>query len=327
MPPTPQEPEILAFIAEVAGFYPPGSIGGDIALQRERYDALCRHFEAPLPTGLTVADAAAPRPGGSVPLRRYRPAQTRHKAGIVYFHGGGFVVGGLDSHHAICAELAQASGAELTAVDYRLAPEHRFPLALVDGLAAMLAEGSRPLVVAGDSAGGSLAAGGAMTLRDAARGLPAATDLLREAGWQEGNPLPRVSGQALIYPVLGGALDAGSYREMAEAPGLTTHDVRYYRDILGAPEGNPYGHPLAAGGETGGWAGLPPAYITAAFFDPLRDDGRAYAARLAEAGVAVTYREEPQMIHAWLRARHRSPGARAGFAALCRGIAGLLEGT
>src|SRR3546814_4862268 len=134
--------------------------------------------------------------------------------------------------------------------------------------------------------------------------------------------LPRVVGQALIYPVLGGDLGQGSYREMAEAPSLTTRDVRYYRDTLAAPEGDPYGHPLAAAD----LAGLPPTFITAAHFDPLRDDGRAYAARLAEAGVAVAFREEPQMVHAWLRARHRSPGAKAGFEALCRGVTQLLDG-
>jgi len=299
--PSPQETEILAFIAEVERFYPADSIGAPIAQQRQWYNALCRNFDAPLPAGLTTEAAVARHPEGPVPLRRYRPAETRPQAArgsaIVYFHGGGFVVGGLDSHNAVCAELAQATGAALTAVDYRLAPEHRFPLALTDCLAAVLAEGAdggAPLVVAGDSAGGSLAAGVAMVLRDAGRGVPAAMELLKAAGWRQGSPLPRIVGQALIYPVLGGALDAGSYLEMAEAPGLTTHDVRFYREILAAPEGDPYGHPLAASD----WAGLPPAYITAAHFDPLRDDGRHYAARLAAAGIDVAYREEPQMVHA-----------------------------
>ncbi|MGF1592736.1 MAG: alpha/beta hydrolase [Kiloniellaceae bacterium] len=319
-PPRPQEPEILAFVAEVESFYPPDAVDLTVDAQRRCYDDLCRHFDAHLPPDLTVGDAAAAHPDAPVPLRRYRPAGIRQQTVIVYFHGGGFVVGGLDSHHAVCAEIATATGSELCAVDYRLAPEHRFPLALTDCLAALLAQAGRPIVVAGDSAGGNLAAGVAMTLRDAARGTAAAMDLLRASGWQPGAPLPRVTGQALIYPVLGGRLDSGSFVEMAEAPGLTTADVRYYRDILGAPEGDPYGHPLAAAD----WSGLPPAYITAAHFDPLRDDGRHYAARLAEAGVAVTYREEPQMVHAWLRARHHSPGARAAFAALCRGVDELL---
>lgn len=323
--PSPQEPEILAFIAEVERFYPADSADAPIAQQRQWYDALCRNFDAPLPAGLTAEAAVARHPEGPVPLRRYRPAGLRHQTAIVYFHGGGFVVGGLDSHNAVCAELAQTAGAVLTAVDYRLAPEHRFPLALTDCLAAVLAEAGHPLVVAGDSAGGSLAAGVALVLRDAGRGVPAAIDLLKAAGWRQGAPLPRIVGQALIYPVLGGALDAGSYLEMAEAPGLTTHDVRFYREILAAPEGDPYGHPLAAPEGGGDWAGLPAAYITAAHFDPLRDDARHYAARLAEAGVDVACREEPQMVHAWLRARHLSPGAKAGFEALCRGLGELLD--
>lgn len=320
--PSPTEAGVLAFIAEVDRHYPPNSAEASIETQRERYDALCRTFDAPLPAGLTTSDEAAPHPEGAVALRRYRPAGCRRGAMIVYFHGGGFVVGGLHSHNAICAELAEAAGAELVATDYRLAPEHRFPLALTDCLAAVLAQGGRPVVVAGDSAGGSLAAGVAMVLRDAACGVAAAAGLLQRAGWRSGDALPRVAGQALIYPVTGGALDSGSFVEMAAAPGLTTRDVRYYRDILGAPEDDPYGHPLAAAD----WANLPPAYITAAHFDPLRDDARHYAARLAEAGVAVSFREEPQMVHAWLRARHRSPGAKLGFEALCRGVAQLLDG-
>jgi len=319
--PTPQEPEIRAFIAEVESFYPAGKAAAPVEQQRAWYDALCRNFDAPLPEGLSIADEAAPHPEGAVPLRRYCPAADRQEVLVVYFHGGGFVVGGLDSHNSVCAELAAASGAEVVATGYRLAPENRFPLALTDALAAALAQQGRPIVVAGDSAGDSLAAGVAMTLRDAARGLPAACELMVAAGWRSGGSLPRLAGQALIYPLLGGNLGRGSYLEMAEAPGLTTRDVRFYRDVLGAPEGNPYGHPLAAGD----WSGLPPAYVTSAFFDPLRDDGRLYAARLAEAGVPVTYREEPQMVHAWLRARHRSPGAGAGFEALSLCLKALIE--
>jgi len=319
--PSPQEPEILAFIGEVESLSPADAVDAPMAQQRQWYDALCRAFDAPLPEGIAPRDETTARSDGQVPLRRYHPAAGAGEAMIVYFHGGGFVFGGLDSHHTVCAEIAAAAGAELLAVDYRLAPEHRFPLALLDCLAAVMAQAPRPVVVAGDSAGASLAAGVALVLRDAARGRPAATALLEACGSQAGATPPPVLGQALIYPLLGGDLATGSYSEMAEAPGLTTGKLRYYRAAIGAPEGDPYGHPLTAD-QLGG---LAPAYITSAFFDPLRDDGRHYAARLAAAGVAVTYREEPQMIHAWLRARHRSPGAASAFAALCRGIRGLLD--
>ena len=131
-----------------------------------------------------------------------------------------------------------------------------------------------------------------------------------------------IAGQALVYPALGGDTSAGSYVEMAEAPGLTTADVRYYREVYRAPDGNPYAFPLAHAD----LSGLPPAFITGAFFDPLRDDARQYAGRLAAAGVEVWFREEPQMIHAWLRARHMSEGAREGFRRLAEGVA-VLVGT
>ena len=148
----------------------------------------------------------------------------------------------------------------------------------------------------GDSAGGNLAAGLVLKARD------------------EG--LKGVAGQALVYPGLGGDLVSGSYVEMAEAPGLSTADVAYYREVYKAPEDAVHAFPLRAEN----LAGLPPAFITGAFFDPLRDDARAYAARLILAGVPVEYREERQMIHAWLRARFMSEGAKAGFAALCDAV-------
>lgn len=120
----------------------------------------------------------------------------------------------------------------------------------------------------------------------------------------------------LIYPSLGGDLNAGSYVEMTAAPGLTTADVAYYREILRAPEGSEIAEPLQAAS----LVGLPPAFITVAHFDPLRDDGRHYAARLTAEGIEVWFREEPQMVHAWLRARHMSDGARDGFRAVCEAV-------
>ncbi|MBP1873666.1 acetyl esterase [Ensifer adhaerens] len=299
--PMPTEEGILAFHRRCEAFYPADAVDASIEQQRKWYDALCAEFDAPSPEGLTREDALVE---DRIPIRRYRPATVSTDTRIYYIHGGGFVVGSLDSHDAICAELADFAHAELVSVDYRLAPDHVWPAAFEDCYAvlqALLADG-RPVVVAGDSAGGNLTAG--IVLKARADGLPG------------------IVGQALIYPGLGGDLVSGSYIEMSEAPGLTTADTKYYRDILQAPADNPFAAPLA---ETD-LSGLPPTYITGAFFDPLRDDARIYAARLAMAGVNVTFREEPQMIHAWLRARHMSEGAREGFRRLAGGIA-VLVGT
>lgn len=295
----PTEVGIRAFHQRCEAFYPADAVDAPIEQQRKWYDALCAEFDAPSPAGLAREDGFV---GGRIPIRRYRPATVSTETRIYYIHGGGFVVGSLDSHDAICAELADFARAELVSVDYRLAPEHVWPAAFDDCYAVLqelLADG-RPVVVVGDSAGGNLTAG--IVLKARAEGLTG------------------VVGQVLIYPGLGGDLVSGSYVEMAEAPGLTTADTSYYREILQAPADNPFAAPLAEGD----LSGLPPTYITGAYFDPLRDDARIYAARLATAGVNVTFREEPQMIHAWLRARHMSEGAREGFRRLAEGIAVLV---
>jgi acetyl esterase len=298
--PWPSEPGILAFHAGCEAFYPADAVDADIHQQRAWYDALCAAFDAPAPSGMVKEDGIV---AGRIPVRRYRPTEVTTETRLLYIHGGGFVVGSLESHDAICAEISGAAGAELTSVDYRLSPEHVWPAAFDDCWAVLvevlLKSGS--VVLIGDSAGGNLAAGIALKARD------------------EG--LKGIVGQALIYPGLGGDLASGSYIEMAEAPGLSTADVAYYRGIYAAPEGTPHAFPL----QSENLAGLPPAFITGAFFDPLRDDARAYAARLALAGVPVEFREEKQMIHAWLRARGMSEGARAGFSALCDAVRRLAR--
>ncbi|AYG62758.1 alpha/beta hydrolase [Rhizobium jaguaris] len=290
--PRPTEAGILQFMEICDSFYPPDAVTASIEQQRQWYDALCSRFDRPLPEGMRTQDDAVM---GRIPVRRYPPRTIRTSTCLLYLHGGGFVVGSLESHHAICAEIADHAGAELVSVDYRLAPEHRWPAQTDDCygvLKSLLAEG-KTVVLIGDSAGGNLAAGLAVRAK--------------------GEELSGIVGQILIYPALGGDLVSGSYEEMANAPGLTTADVGYYRSVLQAPAGDPVVEPLASSS----FAGLPPAFITVAHFDPLRDDGRNYAARLAEAGVEVWFREEPQMVHAWLRARHMSDGARAGFRAIC----------
>lgn len=293
--PYPGEPGIRHFLEICASFYPDDAVDASVRQQRGWYDALCARFDRPLPHGMSVEEGLVE---DAIAVRRYRPAHLRVPTILYYIHGGGFVVGSLQSHHAICAEIADHAGAVLVSVDYRLAPENVWPAQTDDCFAVLrhlLADGHK-VVLIGDSAGGNLAAGLAIRARDAG--------------------LSGVVGQALIYPGLGGDLVSGSYIEMAEAPGLTTAAVAYYRDVLGAPDDNAVAHPLLV--QT--LSGLPPAFISVAHFDPLRDDGRAYAARLAAEGVEVWFREEPQMVHAWLRARHMSDGAREGFDALCAAV-------
>jgi len=230
--PMPEEAGILAFLQLCDSFYPADAVDASIDQQRLWYDALCARFDRPMPDGMTSEDGLI----GTVPTRRYTPADVLTPTKLLYLHGGGYVVGSLSSHHAICAEIAEAAGAELISVDYRLAPEHVWPVQSDDAytvLKLLLGEGET-VVVIGDSAGGNLAAG--LTLRARDEGL-------------EG-----IVGQVLIYPALGGDLVSGSYQEMAEAPGLTTADVAYYRAILKAPADEPVAHPLL----TRSCAGLPP---------------------------------------------------------------------
>lgn len=298
------DPEVLRYIAEVESFFPDGTATASAAGQRAAYDALAAHYRAPRPSGLTTEDTALPGPGGPIPVRHYRPGGgTSPRPRIVFFHGGGFVVGGLESHDDVVAEFVAATGAVAMAVDYRLAPEHLHPAAFDDARAATewaLARG--PVVLAGDSAGGSLAASVAHALRGA-----------------------DIRGQMLIYPGLGGErLGLAAYTECATAPLLTTADIHSYRGFRtgGAPEpeSDPRFSALAAADHTG----TAPCFASAAGVDPLRDDPVEYVRRLNGAGVAARCVVEPQLPHSWMRARHQSARAGAAFARLVQALSGYI---
>ena len=297
------DPEIRAFIARTGGFYPDESDTTDIAESRRLYGRLCEGFRAPRPAGVAVADAAM----GSVPVRRYRPPQQMHAAVLLYCHGGGFVLGGLDSHDDVCAELCAGAGIEVVSVDYRLAPEHVYPAALDDvetAYRALAAEGRR-ILVGGDSAGARLAAALCLRLRRSGTAQPA--------------------GQILIYPGLSSDPLRVAGSRAATAPGLTAADCVYYnRAFAGgdAPAGDAEFAPLDADDASG----LAPAAIFAAGYDPLRQDAEDYAAVLHAAGVPVSYRDDPGLIHGWLRARHMSRLAARAFAAVLRAAAALAAG-
>lgn len=232
-----------------------------------------------------VEDRAVPGPGGDIPVRVYSPEATEPLPAVVFFHGGGWVICDLDSHDGLCRGIANGAGAAVVSVDYRLAPEHRFPAAVDDCFAATCwvaehagelgIDGSR-IAVAGDSAGGNLAAAVSLMARD--RGGPA------------------LAFQLLVYPCLDPDLATPSHREHAEGFFLTRSGMRWYWDqYLGSPEDAR--HPYAAPSRAPDHSGLPPAPVITAQHDPLRDEGEAYAARLAEAGVAATARRYDGMFH------------------------------
>jgi acetyl esterase len=249
-----------------------------------------------------VRDATA----AGVPVRVYRPEAEGALPAIVHLHGGGWVLGDLDTHDAVCRDLAAGSGCAVVAVDYRLAPEHPFPAALEDSLAVVRAVDELGLDpervgVFGDSAGGGLAAVIARELRGAVRH------------------------QALVYPVCDARVGAtDSYARYAEGYFLTARDMRWYLDhyATGVDPADPRLSPLAADDLTG----AAPATIVLAQYDPLRDEGVAYARKLEEAGVEVELREYPGQIHPFVLLAGVIDAGREARAFLARRLAESLRG-
>ncbi len=225
-------------------------------------------------------------PAGDLPIRIYTPDAAPPRPALVYFHGGGWVVCDLDTHDVVCRAIARRSGAVVIAVDYRLAPEHKFPAAVNDCYTAAcwvaanaqtLGIDPRRIAVGGDSAGGNLAAVVALRSRD-------------EAG-------PAIALQVMVYPVTDlSSFDTPSYREFAEGYFLTASEMEWFRDhYLARPEDARSSHasPLLEPD----LRGLPPALLITAEFDPLRDEGEAYGRRLKEAGVPVRCARYAGMVH------------------------------
>lgn len=236
-----------------------------------------------------VEDRSIPGPGGEVALRLYYPAGDPPFAALVYFHGGGWVIGDLNTHHGFCHALAKTSGCLVVAVDYRLAPEHRYPAAVEDAYAATnwVAQNSdaiqadpNRLAVGGDSAGGHLAAVVALMARD-----------------RQG---PRIDLQVLIYPITDCSFNTASYIENKEGYMLTRDLMKWFWDHFIEDENqanDSYASPLRAEN----LSNLPPAMIVTAEYDPLRDEGEAYGKKLREAGVNVTLSRYAGMIHGFIR--------------------------
>ncbi|AZO10195.1 MULTISPECIES: alpha/beta hydrolase [unclassified Mesorhizobium] len=299
--------ETWAFIERTNSYYPPDTIDCTIAEQREIYDRMCREFFAGYPQGVSAETTAIATPANSIPVRVYRNATPDRAAMVLYVHGGGFILGGLDSHDDVCAELCARTGYEVVSVDYRLAPEHVHPAAFDDAMSAFEWAAStydRPVLLCGDSAGGNLCA----AVAHATRG-------------HKKKPF----GQALIYPSLGGDHSRGSYVTHAEAPMLSMRDVEFYKHIRTGGEdrtGDITLSPLA----DADFAYLPPTVLITAECDPLSSDGEAYRDRVVAAGGHAYWLEEPGLVHGYLRARHTVGRARSSFTRIVEAVTVLGKG-
>jgi acetyl esterase len=265
----PLDSEIAALLERQKG-QPPRS-----ALTVEETRAMMRRSAALAgtpPELHSVADISLP---GGVAARDYRPAARADLPLVLFFHGGRFFSGDLESHDPLCRILAASTGCRLVAVDYRLAPEHPFPAAAEDASAALgwaLRQGV-PVAVAGDSAGANLAAG---------------------AAWRRRDPMVRC--QVLIYPMIDATCAMPAYTEYAAGYGPGAEDMRRGWQLY-LPEGSDPRDPLASPLHAPDVTGLPPALVLTAEYDTLRDEGEAYAHKLQLAGVPVTLTRYGGMIH------------------------------
>jgi acetyl esterase len=267
----------------VPGYFPP------LPELRQQLRTMVTLMDEPAPALPRIEDIRIPGPAGEIPARVYAPgAAGAPRPVVAYFHGGGWVQGDLETHHGLCARLARHAGALVVAIDYRLAPEHKFPAAVEDCLAAyrwLRARGRdvggdpARVAVAGDSAGGNLSA---------------VVSQLAAAG---GTPVPTC--QALIYPALDFSLETDSHRDLADGHVIPRERILWYTEQYLRNEADKL-DVRAAPLRAPSLAGQPPTLIVTAGFDPLRDEGQAYGDRLRAAGVDVVHREYPGQIHAFV---------------------------
>jgi acetyl esterase len=267
---------------------------------------------ADLPVGdlATIRDVTIPGPAGAIPARLFDVAGDRAPGPVmVFFHGGGFVIGDLDTHAGFCAEASRVLDMPVVAIDYRLAPEHPWPAAPDDCEAAARWVASNPaalprtatgLVLCGDSAGGTLAIVTAMALRDTPAAVP-------------------VIAQAPIYPATDSRGDYPSLEAFGDGYLLTRDSIAWFDDCYRAERDHVRGAPIR-----GALAGMPPAVVVTASLDPIRDQGRAYAAALIAAGVPVAYREAAGTIHGFITLRQAIPSAQQDVADYLNTVAAVV---
>ncbi len=301
-------PELETFVARLKAIPPGATLDED----RRAWRAFCLEHNRPPPAEISVRNRPLELSDRIIRLRMYAPSVPGPQACVIYLHGGGWVLGDLDTQDTIAWGLAEGAGAVVISVDYRLAPEHPYPAAFDDGYAVLESVAGNAhdygidaarIALCGDSAGGNLSAAISLAARD--RGGPA------------------IAAQALIYPVMDTDTSRPSYLHNAHSVMLTRAEMEDYLDAyLGAHREYPdaYAIPLKAAD----LSNLPPAFVHTAEQDPLHDEGRSYYARLRAAGNEASYRCAKGMPHSFLRARFEGPAVRAEFHAVCDFLRGTL---
>ena len=299
-------PDVAALLAavEAAGNPPVGTL--DASATRAMYKEMRGASDTEVGEMAVMRDSSAPGPAGDIALRRF-DALAEREAGpiIVYFHGGGFVIGDLDTHASLCAEVARVTGLPVISVAYRLAPEARFPAAPDDCLAVtrwIAAQGdATALILMGDSAGANLAIVTAMTLRDDPAAVP-------------------VVAQALLYPVVEPIRGEGSEADFATGHLLTSDAMRWFDAQYGPQVGDVRAYPIGAD-----QAGMPATLVMTASLDPLRDQGRRYAAACILAGVETRYLEAAGTIHGFATMRLMMPSGQEDLASFIAETLRMIE--
>ena len=266
----------------VPGYYPP------LPELRQQLRTMVTLMDEAAPALARIEEITIPGPAGPIPARVYDASATEGpRAALAYFHGGGWVQGDLETHHGLCARLAQRAGIVVVAVDYRLAPEHKFPAAVEDCLAAYrwLRKHGRDIGVdparvgvGGDSAGGNLSA------------------VISQQARAEGLPVPTC--QVLIYPATDFSMETPSHRELEDGHIIPRDRILWYAEQYLRGEADKTD--VRASPIRGDLRGQPPTLVITAGFDPLRDEGHAYAEALRKADADVVYREYPGQIHAFV---------------------------
>ncbi len=288
-------PDVAGFLSYLNSLPGPKLHEMDAVSARGVYLATKNVTDPPVGGLAAIRQLTIPGPAGDIPARLFDAREERLPGpAVMFFHGGGFVIGDLDTHAGFCAEMARALDLPVIAVDYRLAPEHRWPAAPDDCEAASrwvasspdaLERGITSLVLCGDSAGGSLTIATAMALRDDPAAVP-------------------VIVQAPIYPATDGRTAYPSHELFGDGYLLTTASRIWFADAYRADLSHPRGSPMQAD-----LSGLPAAVIITAGLDPIRDEGRAYAAALIEQGTRVVYREAVGNIHGFITLRKAIPSS------------------